>query len=313
VTEPTGQTPQSAHSPPAQEPHPGQETQREHGRSQARAQAQAQAQQANGARPGAPPSVLDEGPFGDDAEFEYHTGPLTLRGSQVPPTTTDQRLLDSERPQLDTHTDVWRVLRIQSEFVEGFGALAELGPAVSVFGSARTSRQDPAYQLGVEVGRLLVEAGYAVITGGGPGAMEATNRGAFYAGGTSVGLGIELPFEQGMNRFVNLGVDFRYFFVRKTMFVKYAQGFIVLPGGFGTLDELFEALTLVQTRKVTSFPIVLVGTAYWGGLVSWLTDTVAASGRVGQGDVKLLHVTDDVEEAVRIVVSGDDAAPKPSP
>jgi len=306
VTEPTGQTPQS---PRAQEPHPGQETQR----AQERRQAQVRAQQANGARPGAPPSVPDEGPFGDEAEFEYHTGPLTLRGSQVPPTTTDQRLLDSERPQLDTHTDGWRVLRIQSEFVEGFGALAELGPAVSVFGSARTSRQDPAYQLGVQVGRLLVEAGYAVITGGGPGAMEATNRGAFHAGGTSVGLGIELPFEQGMNRFVNLGVDFRYFFVRKTMFVKYAQGFIVLPGGFGTLDELFEALTLVQTRKVTSFPIVLVGTAYWGGLVSWLTDTVAASGRLGQGDVNLLHVTDDVEEAVRIVVSGDDAAPKPSP
>jgi uncharacterized protein (TIGR00730 family) len=247
---------------------------------------------------------------GDSAEFDYHTGPVTLRGAQVPPTTTDQRLLDSQRP-LDTHTDVWRVLRIQSEFVEGFGALAELGPAVSVFGSARTARQDPAYQLGVQVGRSLVRAGYAVITGGGPGAMEAANRGAFEAGGTSVGLGIELPFEQGMNRFVNLGVDFRYFFVRKTMFVKYAQGFIVLPGGFGTLDELFEALTLVQTRKVTSFPIVLVGTDYWGGLVSWLTQTVARSGRVGQADVDLLHVTDDVEQAVRIVVGRDDAASKP--
>jgi len=197
-------------------------------------------------------------------------------------------------------------MRIQSEFVEGFGALAELGPAVSVFGSARTKLDDPNYALGVAVGKALVAAGYAVITGGGPGSMEAANKGAFEAGGTSVGLGIELPFEQGLNRFVDLGVHFRYFFARKTMFVKYAQGFIALPGGFGTLDELFEAVTLVQTRKVTSFPLVLLGTAYWGGLLAWLRQTAEASGTISPADIDLLHVTDDVDEAVRIIVSGDE-------
>ena len=174
------------------------------------------------------------------------------------------------------HTDPWRVLRIQSEFVEGFGALAELGRAVSVFGSARTPRDSPEYALAMDVGRRLAEAGYAVITGGGPGSMEAANNGACEAGGVSVGLGIELPFEQGMNEWVDIGVDFRYFFARKTMFVKYAQGFVVLPGGFGTFDELFEALVLVQTRKVTSFPVVLLGTAYWAGLVDWLRPGRAA-------------------------------------
>jgi uncharacterized protein (TIGR00730 family) len=150
-----------------------------------------------------------------------------------------------------------------------------------------------------------VEAGYAVITGGGPGAMEAANKGALEAGGTSVGLGIELPFEQGLNRYVDLGVNFRYFFARKTMFVKYAQGFIVLPGGFGTLDELFEAVTLVQTRKVTSFPLVLMGTAYWGGLLHWLRETAAVTGTINLADIDLLHVTDDVDEAVSIIVGGD--------
>ena len=172
----------------------------------------------------------------------------------MPGTTTDQRLLDSGGSSEWLHTDPWRVMRIQSEFVEGFGALAELGPAVSVFGSARTKPGTPFYEMGTQVGRRLVEEGYAVITGGGPGAMEAANRGARDAGGASVGLGIELPFEQGLNEYVNLGVNFRYFFARKTMFVKYAQGFIVLPGGFGTLDELFEAVTLVQTQKVTLVP-----------------------------------------------------------
>jgi uncharacterized protein (TIGR00730 family) len=229
--------------------------------------------------------------------------------------TADQRLLDENRPQLDTRTDVWRVLRIQSEFVEGFGALAELGPAVSVFGSARTTPEDPTYAQGVAVGKALAHAGYAVVTGGGPGAMEAANKGAFEAGGTSVGLGIELPFEQGLNRYVDLGVNFRYFFARKTMFVKYAQGFIVLPGGFGTLDELFEAVTLVQTRKVTSFPLVLIGSAYWGGLLQWLRETAAVTGTISPADIDLLHVTDDVDEAVRIIVRGDvggagDVAPR---
>ncbi|MEO8555487.1 MAG: TIGR00730 family Rossman fold protein [Actinomycetota bacterium] len=246
-----------------------------------------------------------------EKNYEYHTGPVTLRRSKVPPTTADQRLLDNAGPADWLHADPWRVLRIQSEFVEGFGALAELGPAVSVFGSARTKPDDPNYAMGVAVGTALSVAGYAVITGGGPGSMEAANKGALEAGGTSVGLGIELPFEQGMNRFVDLGVNFRYFFARKTMFVKYAQGFIVLPGGFGTLDELFEAVTLVQTRKVTSFPLVLMGTAYWGGLLDWLRQTAEATGTISPADIDLLHVTDDVDEAVRIIVSGDqDYTPK---
>jgi uncharacterized protein (TIGR00730 family) len=223
----------------------------------------------------------------------------------VPGTTTDQRLLDSRGPSDWVHTDPWRVLRIQSEFVEGFGALAELGPAVSVFGSARTKPDSPFYELGIEVGRRLVEAGYAVITGGGPGAMEAANKGARDAGGDSVGLGIELPFEQGLNEYVNLGVNFRYFFARKTMFVKYAQGFIVLPGGFGTLDELFEAITLVQTQKVTSFPIVLMGREYWSGLFEWLRGTLLAEGMVAAKDIDLLHLTDSVDEAIDIIVAAD--------
>jgi len=232
-------------------------------------------------------------------------GPVTLRGHQVPPTTADQRLLDAPPPGQRAdwlHNDPWRVLRIQSEFVEGFGALAELGPAVSVFGSARTRTDHPNYALGVRVGRALVEAGYAVITGGGPGAMEAANKGALEAGGTSVGLGIELPYESGLNPYVDLGVNFRYFFARKTMFVKYAQGFIVLPGGFGTLDELFEALTLVQTRKVTSFPIVLMGTEYWSGLLDWLGSTALPYGTINAVDLHQLRLTDDVDEAVQHVV-----------
>jgi uncharacterized protein (TIGR00730 family) len=246
-------------------------------------------------------------------EQEYHTGPVTLRRSQVPRTTTDQRLLDNKGVADWVHTDPWRVLRIQSEFVEGFGALAELGPAVSVFGSARTLPNSPYYALSASVGAALAEAGYAVITGGGPGAMEAANKGALEAGGTSVGLGIELPFEQGLNEYVDLGVNFRYFFARKTMFVKYAQGFIVLPGGFGTLDELFEALTLVQTRKVTSFPIVLMGRDYWSGLFDWLRGPVANVGTVSESDIDLLHLTDDVDEAVRIIAEGTErvAAKRP--
>ena len=245
-------------------------------------------------------------PDSDYAGFDYHTGPVTLRGSRVPGTTTDQRLLDSRGSSEWVHTDPWRVMRIQSEFVEGFGALAELGPAVSVFGSARTKPGTPFYEVAAQVGRRLVEEGYAVITGGGPGAMEAANKGARDAGGASVGLGIELPFEQGLNEYVNLGVNFRYFFARKTMFVKYAQGFIVLPGGFGTLDELFEAVTLVQTQKVTSFPIVLMGTEYWGGLFDWLRGTVLEAGTVSPKDVDLLHLTDDVDEAVRMVTEAEE-------
>ncbi|MCK8679847.1 MULTISPECIES: TIGR00730 family Rossman fold protein [Streptomyces] len=233
---------------------------------------------------------------------EQRLGPVVRRREQMQPGTTDQRLLDTDGGDSQwVHTDPWRVMRIQSEFVEGFGALAELPSAISVFGSARTPQDSPEYDAGIRIGRALVDAGFAVITGGGPGAMEAANRGAREGKGVSVGLGIELPFEQGLNPHVDIGVNFRYFFVRKTMFVKYAQGFVVLPGGLGTLDELFEALTLVQTRKVTRFPIVLFGTAYWSGLVDWLKNTVVAQGKASERDLLLFHVTDDVDEAVALV------------
>lgn len=229
---------------------------------------------------------------------EQQKGPIRLRRSQVPKDTTDHRLLDTRGPTDWVHTDPWRVLRIQAEFVEGFGALAELGHAVSIFGSARTRPNDPMFTLTEEIATAMVGRGYAVITGGGPGTMEAANRGASMAGGISVGLGIELPFEQGMNEWVDIGINFRYFFVRKTMFVKYAQGFIVLPGGLGTFDELFEAMTLAQTKKVTSFPIVLVGTDYWSGLLDWLRNTVMAGGKIGPDDLDGIHLTDSVDEAV---------------
>ncbi|WP_263731689.1 TIGR00730 family Rossman fold protein [Cellulomonas sp. SG140] len=233
---------------------------------------------------------------------EYRRGPVLLRGPQIPTTTSDQRLLTRGDRVAWVHEDPWRVMRIQSEFVEGFGALAEVGPAVSVFGSARIRKGQPEYDLARRVAERLARAGYAVITGGGPGVMEAANRGAAQAGGLSVGLGIELPFEQGMNKWVDLGVNFRYFFARKTMFVKYAEGFVVLPGGFGTLDELFEALTLVQTHKVIGFPIVMMGSDYWGGLLDWIRGTVADRGMIGPLDADLLRLTDDPDEAVEIVV-----------
>ena len=230
-----------------------------------------------------------------------HFGQVVRRRHPEEHSSADQRLLDTPGPTDFVHQDPWRVLRIQSEFVEGFGTLAELGPAISVFGSARTAPGSPEYEAGVRIGRALAEAGYAVITGGGPGAMEAANKGAVEAGGTSVGLGIELPFEQGLNPYVDIGINFRYFFVRKTMFVKYATGFVVLPGGMGTMDELFEAITLVQTKKVTRFPIVLFGSAYWQGLVDWLRSTVVAQGKAAEADLQLVHVTDDVDEAVALV------------
>ena len=231
-----------------------------------------------------------------------YKGPVLMRRNEIDGSTTDQRLLDTRGPSDWVHTDPWRVLRIQAEFVEGFGALAELGPAIGVFGSARTPTDHPFYAMAEELGGKLVQAGFAVITGGGPGAMEAANKGASEAGGVSVGLGIELPFETGLNSWVDKGINFRYFFARKTMFVKYAQGFIVLPGGLGTFDELFEALTLRQTGKITSFPVVLVGTAYWSGLLDWLRDTVAAEGKIAQSDLDMLILTDDIDEAVRIMV-----------
>jgi uncharacterized protein (TIGR00730 family) len=241
-------------------------------------------------------------------------GPVTLRGKAVDEGTTDQRLLDSRGPSDWVHGDPWRVLRIQAEFIEGFGALAELGPAISVFGSARTRPDHPNYAKGEQVGRALVEAGFGVITGGGPGVMEAANKGASEAGGVSVGLGIELPFEAGLNDYVDIGINFRYFFARKTMFVKYAQGFIVLPGGLGTFDELFEALTLVQTQKVTSFPVVLLGVDYWQGLLDWLRGTVLAERNVNETDLDLLVLTDDVDEAVSLMVAAREGRlPTPPP
>ncbi|WNM25119.1 TIGR00730 family Rossman fold protein [Demequina capsici] len=229
---------------------------------------------------------------------DYRKGPVLLRGRNVPDVSTSGRLLGEQDSPHWLHEDPWRVLRIQSEFVEGFGALAELGPAITVFGSARSQVDAHDYAQGVQIGGLLAERGYAVITGGGPGIMEAANKGAHEAGGVSVGLGIELPHEQDMNPYVNLGINFRYFFARKTMFVKYAQGFIALPGGFGTMDELFEALTLVQTGTIQKFPIALVGHSYWDGLMGWLRESMAADGKIAPTDVDLMHVTDDPIEAV---------------
>ena len=226
---------------------------------------------------------------------------MTLRRDQVLDSTTDQRLLDTRGPADWVHTDPWRVLRIQSEFVEGFGTLAELGPAVSIFGSARTNRDDPDYDFAERLAHRLADEGFAVITGGGPGVMEAANKGASEGGGVSVGLGIELPFEQGINAWVDVGVEFRYFFVRKTMFVKYAQAFVVLPGGFGTMDELFEALVLVQTHKITAFPVILVGSAFWAGLLEWIRGPLLDSKKISPADLELLQVTDSVDDVVRII------------
>lgn len=237
----------------------------------------------------------------DQTKRRRRQGPVTLRGKAIPSTTTDQRLLDSRGPSDWVHTDPWRVLRIQAEFVEGFGLLADLPHAVSIFGSARTKRDNEEYALAERIGASLTEAGYTVITGGGPGIMEAANRGAVDAGGVSVGLGIELPFEQSLNDYVDVGIEFRYFFVRKTMFVKYSQAFVVLPGGFGTLDELFEAITLVQTKKITRFPIVLVGTEFWGGLLDWVKNQMLPAGKISKEDLDLVHLTDDPNEVVEIV------------
>jgi uncharacterized protein (TIGR00730 family) len=228
-------------------------------------------------------------------------GPVTLRGMQIPATTTDQRLLDRRGPSDWVHTDPWRVMRIQAEFVEGFGLLAELGMAVSVFGSARTARGTADYEMAEQIAAGLVQAGYAVITGGGPGIMEAANKGAAEAGGVSVGLGIELPMETGLNDYVNMGLEFRYFFVRKTVFVKYSQAFVVLPGGYGTMDELFEALTLVATGKITRFPVVLVGSAYWSGLLGWLKETMLLEGKIHASELDLLRVADDPQTVVKII------------
>jgi len=209
-----------------------------------------------------------------------------------------------QRPFADTsflESDAWRALRIMGEFIDGFDALARLGPAVSIFGSARTGRDDAMYENARQLAHRLSEEGFTVITGGGPGIMEAANRGAREAEGVSVGLAIDLPHEPGVNAYVDLPAYFRYFFVRKTMFVKYAQAFVIFPGGFGTFDELFESLTLVQTGKIDHFPIILFGSEYWSGLLGWLRSTVADEGKIDPGDLEIMRLSDDVEEIVAII------------
>ena len=222
-----------------------------------------------------------------------------------PPTQpTEDRKLLLPAPYADTHfldTDAWRALRIMGEFVEGFDSLARLGPAVTIFGSARTRSTHPTYRAAEELAAKFAKRGITVITGGGPGIMEAANKGAVEAGGESVGLGIELPHEQSINEYCSLALNFRYFFVRKTMFVKYAQGFVIFPGGYGTFDELFESLTLVQTGKIDHFPVVLWGSDYWKPMLDWLEDPVAQEGMIAPADLKLFRVTDDNDEVVEII------------
>lgn len=201
-----------------------------------------------------------------------------------------------------THTDPWRVFRIMSEFVDGFDELAQIPPSIAIFGSARTKPDDPHYEAAVETARLLARAGFGIITGGGPGIMEAGNKGAQEGGNVSIGCNIELPFEQGSNPYLDISVDFRYFFVRKTMFVKYAEAFVIFPGGFGTMDELFEALTLIQTKKVSHFPVILYDSKYWAGLINWIRDTMLPSNKVNTDDIGLLMLSDDPKEICKIVI-----------
>lgn len=221
--------------------------------------------------------------------------------TRPPGSTQDEQLLESPRPDEFTHTDTWRVFRIMGEFVEGFDELATLTRGISIFGSARARPGDPDYQAAQETAALLAKEGFAVITGGGPGIMEAANRGAFEAGGLSIGCNIELPFEQRPNPYQTRSMTFKYFFVRKMMFVKYSLGFVIFPGGFGTFDELFEALTLIQTKKIRDFPVVLFGSNYWSGLLNWIRDVVLPQGKIGEHDLRLFHITDSPEEVVKIV------------
>lgn len=228
------------------------------------------------------------------------TGPATRKLGQA-----DEGLLERTVDPQFMHTDPWRALRILGEFVDGFDTLARVGKAVAVFGSARTSQAHPHYEAAVKLGGKIAEQGWAVITGGGPGIMEAVNKGAAEAGGLSVGCNIELPHEQGANRYANLVIDFRYFFVRKTMFVKYSEAFVVFPGGFGTLDEFFEAMTLIQTGKIKPLPIVLYGTDYWSGLVDWLGKRLVDDGMASPDDLDLFTLSDDPDEICALVTAGD--------
>jgi uncharacterized protein (TIGR00730 family) len=253
-------------------------------------------------------------PAGDDAAPggpERRSGRIVMRGDAAqrigkPTETEDEKLLERRpseggRPDF-VDSDPWRSLRILSEFVEGFDALAAVGPAVTIFGSARAPRDSDEYRLARMIARKLAQHGFAIITGGGPGIMEAANRGCKEGGGLSIGCNIELPHEQGLNAYVDLGIEFKYFFVRKTMFVKYADAFVILPGGFGTLDELFEALTLIQTGKIRDFPVVLVGTAYWQGMLDWLKSTQLPAGAIDQADLDIITLTDDADEVVEMIL-----------
>jgi uncharacterized protein (TIGR00730 family) len=218
-----------------------------------------------------------------------------------PRATQDERLLETPHADEFLHTDTWRVFRIMGEFIQGFEDLARIKNGVAIFGSARTPPNDPEYKAAQETAALLAAAGCSVITGGGPGIMEAANRGAFEAGGTSVGCNIELPHEQGSNPYLTLSLKFKYFFVRKMMFVKYSDAFIIFPGGFGTMDELFEALTLIQTRKIHNFPVVLYGTKYWKGMIDWLRGPMLGEAKIVKEDLRRLHVTDSPSEIVEII------------
>jgi hypothetical protein len=224
--------------------------------------------------------------------------------------TQDEQLLKTPKQDDFVSTDTWRVFRIMGEFVEGFDDLASVTRGVSLFGSARTPQDNPQYAAAQETAALLVRAGYAVITGGGPGIMEAANRGAFEAGGASIGCNIELPFEQRPNPYLTRSVTFKYFFVRKTMFVKYSTAFIIFPGGFGTLDELFEALTLIQTRKIKNFPVVLFGSDYWAGMLKWLKEVLLVEGKITERDFEMLHLTDSPAEVVEIINKSQDSLRK---
>ena len=227
-----------------------------------------------------------------------------------PMVTQDEQLLETPRQDEFTHTDTWRVFRIMGEFVEGFDELATITRGVSIFGSARTRADNPQYGAAQETAGLLARAGFAVITGGGPGIMEAANKGAFEAGGLSIGCNIELPFEQRPNPYLTRSLTFKYFFVRKTMFVKYSTAFVIFPGGFGTLDELFESLTLIQTRKIKNFPVVLFGKSYWKGMLEWVEAQMLQEGKVAASDLRLLHLTDSPAEVVDIVVKSQDSLRK---
>ncbi len=239
----------------------------------------------------------------DERLLKRPTQPLVSPSEPPPQEQVQQEAHAFERAQhFDfTVTDPWRVFRVMSEFVEGFDALATIPPSVAIFGSARTKTQDPTYAAAVETARLLAQAGFAVITGGGPGIMEAANKGAQEGGNLSIGCNIELPFEQAPNPYLDISVDFCYFFVRKTMFVKYSDAFIIFPGGFGTMDELFEALTLIQTKKVSNFPVILYDSKYWGGLLNWLKDTMLSNEKISGADVSLLHLSDDPQEICDLV------------